>query len=184
MKRTAVIGALLLAGACGCSSDEAEELTLLPEQSSDPYWFLDRDSLDQKAYVESWDALPIESIKFFRGGGSPGVAPRFHCWLYSGGKAEFKGVEAVEKLGLFDGRVYLFDYASLCKLVEDFDVLEKMKEYPSSSSHAIMSQVKVKMKSGEEYVLLCEDYHAPVEIWAFCSAIENIATSKINWKAR
>jgi hypothetical protein len=183
--RSVALGMALVWSAATCSDSgpapsQGVQESAIPPVADGPrpdgkewHWFLKEPSLDPQVYDELWDHLPVLSFELFRGGGQ-GNHRVYKAWLSVEGRAAYRGIDNVTKLDNHQAEVRLWDYGRLCRAFQQLRIQELAGEYSIPVTHQDKTELRVRLRGGEEVVISDWGHQTPIEFWAFCASIDHV----------
>ena len=129
-----MIRRLLLAGllsylAAGCrQAPQAEPNVGMPAGDSAArevpphYRFLSEPGIGMESVDSLWSQIPYDSI-YLRREPCFGTCPMYDATLYRGGRARYRGIRFVDRVGDYRGEVTLQDYGRLAYLLDRFEFM-------------------------------------------------------------
>lgn len=156
------LGLLAVLGLLACS-DEAEHH--------------DRDA--------SWASLPYARIEFERIAAPVWGKPsrgHYTIVLERGGKCRAEGFLPTGTKGSFRGKVSIWSYTRLCRLIEQIGLGRLQSRYESGPTHAEWATLEV-YRDADGEPLRIEEYaqSGPITLWAIHRCIDAIA-AEIEWE--
>ena len=172
------------------------------EEQSEPKWVTQtKESLAMplappSQFERDWKIFPFQSIRLIRTGPegeTEGFYPDYEIMLSAGtkesaealgtislGPIKYIGHESVEMIGERGSALTYGDYARLCLLAEEIDLIGGMKAYPKRSDSDPNTRLEIVMKNGETITMSEWGWQAPVGVWAFCCSIDKIWADRVN----
>lgn len=170
-----IITILLLLLIVGCSNDNDED-------QESPYSFLKNGMVPVDELPSVWAQLPYTSIEYSRIIGSlwcSGDPGYYSVTFRRDGSCEARGVLPTGAEGKFVGQIEIWDYAPLCRMLEEAGHLER--EYDAGHSHSDTVRLSVFGEGGTQDIeVQSRGISGPPVLWAIYKCVDAIV-ARIDW---
>lgn len=182
--RTAVL-AMFLCIAChpgGSAKPDSSSMAAVDSSRSadSAYRFLDQPGLPVDSVAAVQARLPYDSISLRR---DPcfGTCPMYEVTLYRNGRARYKGLRFVDRIGTWRGEVTIQDYARLSYLLDHLGFMSMPDSFAAASTDLPGATLSAHRTPGGAKAIKDYGYVGPVELWTMREIVDGIA-GRISWE--
>ena len=126
-----------------------------------------------------WDKGEIIAISSYKKitmerTGCYGTCPNYTIELFNDGKIKYTGKEFVEKIGKYEGELYLLFYGKLCYLIDEY--FKKYSELNYIASWTDDEACNITLLTKDDKTIQITDYgrQGPIELWAIQKTIDGM----------